>query len=65
MITIEVCQRLMDRRFNGKPRYHASVQNTKGGFGVGNTPAEAIGDLIKSHPKLTNIAIKYLGVLAR
>lgn len=66
-VTIEVCERLMDRQPNGNPMYHAKavIGSHDGPWGSGRTRDEAIGSLVLSHPELFGIDIKVLGKLPR
>ncbi len=57
--TVEVCHRLMDRKSDGQPKYHASIRGMKA-WAAGNTPNEAIGDLVRCHPELFGVKVEYL-----
>ena len=56
---IEICERLMDRQSDGSPKYHAQVGgNEPSPWGVGNSPAEAVGNLVFCHPEQFGIEIR-------
>jgi hypothetical protein len=57
---IEVCERIMSRRPNGRPRYHAQLKGRQGVYGAGDTPSDAIGDLVFSHPKQFGVVVTLL-----
>jgi hypothetical protein len=71
-VEIEVCQRLMDRRHvpeirDGKvvgmreePKYHAQIKGEPGIWAAGDSPDDAIGDLIAHHPERFGIKVTYL-----
>jgi hypothetical protein len=59
MFTIEVCERLGDHTRDGKPRYHAQLADHGELWGCGDTPSQAIGDLIRTHGQ------EHLGVRVR
>lgn len=62
---IEVCERILDRTWDDKPKYHAQIENEPGYWGCGKSVDEAIGNLINSHPKTFGIKIDYIGREAR
>lgn len=80
-LIIEVCEREMDCRWvekigadnNGRattqmirvPKYHAQLKDNPGIWACGDTPDDAVGDLIRHHPTNFNITTVYLGKLRR
>ncbi len=62
---IEICERLMDRTWDGKPKYHAQIEGSPGFWAAGTSPDDAIGNLIRCHPEKFGLEIEFLGKLAR
>lgn len=64
-IEIEVCERMgdwwIDHEGKEQPKYHAQVKGHPGYWSCGRTRAEAIGDLVSSHPELFLLVVKHLG----
>jgi hypothetical protein len=71
-IKIEVVERLMDYRLVPKivdgtfvgmvpaPKFHACLAGNEGIWAAGDSPADAIGDLIMAHPKVFNVRVTRL-----
>lgn len=64
-IQIEVCERMNDRTFDSKPKYHACIKDKPGVWSCGASRTEAIGDLIQSHPEIFNLEIVHLKKMRR
>lgn len=78
MIEIEVCERLMDRRYvpvikdgrvvdtEVRPKFHACIKGEHGYWGSGDSVQDAIGSVINAHPERFGLKITFLeGPLAR
>ena len=65
MIEIEISERLGDWWIDAdgieRPKLHAQIKGQPGIWACGRTSDEAIGDLVRSHPKQFNVSIDYLG----
>lgn len=68
-IEIEVCERMgdwwIDEHGKEHPKFHAQVKGHPGYWSCGRTRAEAIGDLVSSHPELFLLEVKHFARMAR
>jgi hypothetical protein len=65
--TLEICERLMDYHIEytsegsvKAPKYHAQFKGKPGYWGCGRTRAEAVGNLVMSHPALFGVVLSFL-----
>jgi hypothetical protein len=69
MHQIETCERLMDYWTDAKgqrqPKYHAQIKDQPGYWACGRSREDAVGELIRSHPKKFGINLVHIGKLAR
>lgn len=59
-IEIEVCERMFDHTWDGKPKYHAQIKGRPGVWAASESIDNAIGDLIKCHPEHFGISVTIL-----
>jgi hypothetical protein len=69
VIQVEICERWgdywTDLAGRMRPMFHAQVQGEPGIWSCGTSRAEAIGELIRSHPERFAVGIEYIGKQAR
>lgn len=68
-IVIEVSERLMDYWIDHvgqrHPTYRAQIKGAHSHWAAGQSPDEAVGDLVRSHPERFGVKIEWLGKLPR